>query len=234
VIAKKVASLWEDPNIVETWNRRSEFQVCESAAYFFDKTPEMARRGYQLTEQDVLMARVRTTGRVEQTFTIHGERFHVLDVGGQRRERQKWQYCMKQVSAVVFVASLSDYELTLVEDEKTNRLEEAVGLFAEVCSMVELQGAAMILLLNKPDEFKARLQHKPLREVDASYLGPEDFDSSVEWVRKRFQHVYPHKDGSDGSSLDIHVLSATQDTAFSAFFDEVARNIITHQRGPQE
>lgn len=43
----------------------------------------------------------------------------MYDVGGQRTERRKWIGCFEDVRAVLFVVSLSGYDMTLVEDPST-------------------------------------------------------------------------------------------------------------------
>jgi len=43
----------------------------------------------------------------------------LVDVGGQRSERRKWIQCFDDVRAVLFVAALSGYDMTLFEDGTT-------------------------------------------------------------------------------------------------------------------
>jgi hypothetical protein len=50
---------------------------------------------YIPTEQDMLRARVKTTGISEIEFIIDGTKFKMVDVGGQRSERKKWIHCFQ-------------------------------------------------------------------------------------------------------------------------------------------
>jgi hypothetical protein len=58
----------------------------------------------------------------------------MYDVGGQRNERKKWIHCFDDVTAVIFVASLSEYDQVLYEDNTVNRMDEAVTLFADIAN----------------------------------------------------------------------------------------------------
>lgn len=48
--------------------------------------------------------------------------FHLLlrmfDVGGQRSERKKWIHCFEGVTAIIFIVAMSEYDLTLAEDQE--------------------------------------------------------------------------------------------------------------------
>jgi guanine nucleotide-binding protein subunit alpha len=42
----------------------------------------------------------------------------LVDVGGQRSERRKWIYCFADVSSVLFVVALNEYDQVLSEDPR--------------------------------------------------------------------------------------------------------------------
>jgi guanine nucleotide-binding protein G(i) subunit alpha len=42
----------------------------------------------------------------------------MFDVGGQRSERKKWIHCFEGVTAIIFIVALSEYDLTLAEDQE--------------------------------------------------------------------------------------------------------------------
>ena len=69
------------------------------------------------TDQDILRSRVRTTGITETTFKVGDLTYKLIDVGVQRSERRKWIHCFENVTALVYLVSLSDYDQMLHEDE---------------------------------------------------------------------------------------------------------------------
>jgi len=56
----------------------------------------------------------------------------MFDVGGQRDERRKWIQCFNDVTAIIFVAAASSYNLVLREDVTQNRVQESLELFASI------------------------------------------------------------------------------------------------------
>lgn len=60
-------------------------------------------------------------GIVVDKYVIEGTTFEMYDVGGQRNERKKWIHCFDNVTAVIYVAALSEYNQGMFEDANTNR-----------------------------------------------------------------------------------------------------------------
>lgn len=170
-----IKTIWNDPGFQLTWKQRANFQVQDSLRYYVEEIDRIAQNGYIPNEADILRSRVRTTGIQEESYTIDGVEFVMFDVGGQRNERKKWIHCFDQVTAVIFVAAMSEYNQTLYEDNSVNRIEEALALFEEVCNSKWFKQTAMILFLNKSDLFKEKLFEFPLKEPGVrfdDYTGP--------------------------------------------------------------
>jgi hypothetical protein len=96
------------------------------------------KKDFLPNNQDILRSRVRTSGIVEAEYNINGVRVAMFDVGGQRNERKKWIHCFDNVTAVIFVAAISEYDQVLYEDSRTNRQDEAVQVSLDEIDMKEL------------------------------------------------------------------------------------------------
>ena len=133
-VADAIRGLWKDPGIREAVSRSREFQLNDSAIYYFNAIDRMCSTGYMPTDQDILRSRVKTTGITETTFRVGELTYKLFDVGGQRSERKKWIHCFENVTALVFLVSLSEYDQMLYEDESVNRMQEALTLFDSICN----------------------------------------------------------------------------------------------------
>lgn len=60
-------------------------------------------------------------------------KFKLFDVGGQRSERRKWINCFENVTALLFLVAISEYDQSLYEDESINRMQESLALFDSIC-----------------------------------------------------------------------------------------------------
>lgn len=121
-VADAIRNLWRDPAVKEAVRRSREFQLNDSAVYYFNSIDRMSQMGYLPTDQDILRSRVKTTGITETTFKVGELTYKLFDVGGQRSERKKWIHCFENVTALVFLVSLSEYDQMLYEDESVVRI----------------------------------------------------------------------------------------------------------------
>uniref|UniRef100_A0A0A9Z878 Guanine nucleotide-binding protein G(O) subunit alpha n=1 Tax=Lygus hesperus TaxID=30085 RepID=A0A0A9Z878_LYGHE len=181
------------------------------------------RNGYIPTEQDVLRSRVRTTGIVENEFTIESNSFKMFDVGGQRNERKKWIHCFENVTAVIFVAAISEYDQKLYEDESVNRMVEALNLFEEICNSRWFHNTSIILFLNKRDIFNVKIQKTRLSTFFPDFPGP-DYDpvAAQEWIREQFEAC----NKNPSKHIYSHITCATDTTNIAAVFNAVKDIVI--------
>ena len=100
------------------------------------------------------------------------------------------------------MVAMSEYDQTLKEDGKTNRMAESIKLFSTVCNNLWFEKAAMILFLNKKDVFDEKIKHSPLTKCFPQYEGgeeaimysPEQFVSEefVKQVKSQSRGIYRH------------------------------------------
>ncbi|XP_027817632.1 guanine nucleotide-binding protein subunit alpha-12 isoform X1 [Ovis aries] len=158
-----LSALWGDSGIREAFSRRSEFQLpCvrryedlvmmgESVKYFLDNLDRIGQLNYFPSKQDILLARKATKGIVEHDFVIKKIPFKMVDVGGQRSQRQKWFQCFDGITSILFMVSSSEYDQVLMEDRRTNRLVESMNIFETIVNNKLFFNVSIILFLNKTD-----------------------------------------------------------------------------------
>ncbi|XP_026530813.1 guanine nucleotide-binding protein subunit alpha-11-like isoform X2 [Notechis scutatus] len=124
--AEAIKRLWEDPGIQECYRRRREYQLSDSAKYFLSDLERIAMPSFVPNEQDVLRVRIPTTGIIEYPFVLQKVPFRMVDVGGQRSERRKWIHCFDNVTSIIFLVALSEYDQVLAEshNEDPNKMSK--------------------------------------------------------------------------------------------------------------
>jgi hypothetical protein len=73
-------------------------------------------------------------------------------------------------------------------------------VFRELCESEVLQGAAVILFLNKRDIFAKKIKRTPLTVCFADYKGANDYKPTSQYIRNQFvgmklkkkRKIYPH------------------------------------------
>lgn len=194
VLGDAIKALWADAGIQAVWERRNEFQIIESVKYYFDRIDVIKMQDYLPSKDDILYSRVRTSGIVTERYVIDNQEFEMYDVGGQRNERKKWIHCFDGVTAVIFVAALSEYDQNLFEDATANRMIEAIDLFADICNNSVFSNSAMILFLNKVDLFDEKIKKKNIKDFFPDFNGVAgDSKSGQDFFMKKFEAVNKNK-----------------------------------------
>ncbi len=152
---RHVKFLWADEGFQICFQRSNEYQLIDSAQYFFERIDEIKNFNYVPNDQDILRCRVLTTEITETRFQVGKSaekvHFHMFDVGGQRDQRRKWIQCFNDVTAIIFVVACSSFDIALREDRSQNRLKESIELFSLVWDNRFLKTVSIILFLNKQD-----------------------------------------------------------------------------------
>jgi len=79
-----------------------------------------------------------------------------VDVAGQRSERRKWLHCFDNVTAIIYLTAIDEYDSFLEEDDNISRLNESLSLWSEVTGSQYFKPHAWILFLNKSDSLKKK------------------------------------------------------------------------------
>jgi len=225
-MAEKVKITWKDPGIQDTYKRRNEYQLMDSAEYVFQNIDRFASPDFVPTEQDVLRVRARTTGIIETSFVIKETKFRMVDVGGQRSERKKWIHCFEDVTAIIYCVALNEYDMKLFEDEHVNRMAESLELFEEISNSKWFTKTAIILFLNKSDLFKEKVQHVPLSVFFRDYTVPaaQMYEHGIEFIQGKFIEA----NRNPNKKIFAHVTCATDTENVKVVFD-AAKEIIISQ-----
>ncbi|XP_050297802.1 G protein alpha q subunit-like [Anthonomus grandis grandis] len=187
-----IADLWSDSGVQECYDRRREYQLTDSAKYYLSDLPRIRDPDYLPTEQDILRARAPTTGILEYPFDLDSIIFRMVDVGGQRSERRKWIHCFENVTSIIFLVALSEYDQILFESENENRMEESKALFKTIICYPWFQNSSIILFLNKKDLLEEKIMTSHLVDYFPDFDGPkQDHISAREFILKGYLKENP-------------------------------------------
>ncbi|GAA6007824.1 hypothetical protein JCM11491_003978 [Sporobolomyces phaffii] len=225
-VARAIACLWNDSLTREVVRNSFRFQLNDSTTYFFDNLSRISSPTFCPTDQDILRTRVRSTGIVEEVFTVDGVKLLVVDVGGQRSERKKWLNCFEDCRLLIFVAAISEYDQFLYEDETQPRMSETLMLWESIATSIFLRKCGFVLFLNKIDLLEEKIRSNPdsVRGYLPDYLGPTD---DLESIKKYFLAKFTALNPSNDRSLFVHFTCATDTTSIRPILAAVMEAVLT-------
>ncbi|KAJ3246964.1 guanine nucleotide-binding protein subunit alpha [Chytriomyces hyalinus] len=223
--ADAVKLLWADTGVQYCWTRRSEFHITDTAAYFMNDVARFCDEEFEVTDQDILNTRIITMNVTETRFQVESLIFRVFDVGGQRGERRKWARYFEDVSALIYVAALGQFDQMCVEDDSMNRattVMESINLFASISSNPIFKQTPIILFMNKTDVFEEKLASRNVSEFFPDFAGKNTVKEAGNFFLAKFLMVnkYPEK------PMYMYLTCATNTAKIRSVLETVRKIII--------
>jgi len=223
---KKILELFNSEPFQAVFAKRAEYWVLDSYEYYIDNLERFCEEDFTPTDDDCIMARIRTTGIVvtELEQRIIQEReyepdkllYQVVDVGGQRNERKKWIHCFDDVRAILFIENLAGYHQVLFEDNTKNRMRESLELFEKMTNTKQFAETPIFLFLNKKDLFSKMIQQVDLSVEFPEYTGGCDALAALDFIKAEFEKCCP-----DGKKVMIEVVAACVRAEIRSAFQQV-------------
>eukprot|EP00474_Spongospora_subterranea_P008626 CRZ09084.1 hypothetical protein [Spongospora subterranea] len=185
------SSLLNDSLLWRAFELRSLFQISDAVPYFFDRISVIGSPHYIPSNDDILHARLRTSGIVDSIVHIQQVPVRLLDVGGQRNERRKWMRCFSGCHALLYVVAISEFDQVLYEHNTKNRLIESLEVFAEIVQSGYIQSCPIFLFLNKKDLFLQKIGLIDLNVCWEDYSGGKDARAAMKFIAHKFIDAVP-------------------------------------------
>ena len=165
---------------------------------------------YEPTQEDILLRRQKTIGLyymqyIEDVCNDKGfketRNYLLIDSGGQRSERKKWQPVFNNTFAVFYFVGLSDINLTLYEDNLENRMAESLIVFESICNEPSLMHAPIFLFFTKTDVLKEKIKYG---------LKPIEFFENILTFYPELQHKPQQLDNAKDSTNTTPSFNTTE------------------------
>ncbi|ESP03108.1 hypothetical protein LOTGIDRAFT_137888 [Lottia gigantea] len=217
-------NLWNDNGIRTAFDRRREFQLGDSLLYFANNLDRIGQLNYIPTKDDILLSRKATKGIIEKILHIRGVPFMFIDVGGQRSQRQKWFQCFEGITSILFLASSSEFDQVLMEDRKTNRMQESCFIFETIINNKSFVNVSVILFLNKMDLLTEKVKAVNISDYFPDFQGDPH---NIENVKTFLLRMFDSRRRDKAKPLFHHFTTAIDTKNIERVFRDV-RDTILH------
>ncbi|KAF8150073.1 guanine nucleotide binding protein, alpha subunit [Crassisporium funariophilum] len=216
-----IQELWSHPTVKGLITKR-RLKLDEWSEFFLRDISRVASPEYVPTTDDILHARIQTMGVAEHIFdvNIHGKSvtWHLFDVGGARGQRHSWVPYFDDANAIIFVAPVSAFDQYLEEDPRTNRIDDSLQLFTQICSNA--------LLKNKTDLLRSKLDSglKVRKYITSFGERHNDYETVVQYFRAHFLQVH-RRNNENRRVLYTHFTSVVDTKATQRIIGNVRDSI---------
>eukprot|EP01102_Stenamoeba_stenopodia_P013924 TRINITY_DN4574_c0_g1_i1.p1 TRINITY_DN4574_c0_g1~~TRINITY_DN4574_c0_g1_i1.p1 ORF type:complete len:355 (-),score=53.82 TRINITY_DN4574_c0_g1_i1:131-1195(-) len=227
-MASKIERLWGDSSIIEAYDRWAQLNPSETAevSHFFYSIHRLVG-DFLVTEEDCIMANVRSTRVEDQEFGFVNSHLRLVDGTGCRGRPKKWMHCFQNVLAVVFFVALAEFDLPLPEDPCVFRLWKELKNFKTMADCEGFAKCAIIVILNQKDIFEEKLRTgASLQKVFPEYQGSTAEDA-INFVRDKFvsqstsgRDIYTNYTNARSVEYVKLIFAAVQNVLLGARFED--------------
>ncbi|KDR77973.1 hypothetical protein GALMADRAFT_138132 [Galerina marginata CBS 339.88] len=186
-VAHALRSLLLDAAVQEALRRRHEFNLKDSATYFFEAIERVSAISYLPTDSDILHCEKNETTITETIFKANQSTYKLTTLTYQ--QAQTWIHYLDNVKALVFVVSLKEYDHLF---DGVNRLKVAQNEFFLICNWRLFILTPLVLLLNDADAFAEKLPSSPLIDYFLDYHGDNSYEDACAYIVGRFVTLNRH------------------------------------------
>ncbi|KIJ96986.1 hypothetical protein K443DRAFT_633416 [Laccaria amethystina LaAM-08-1] len=226
-----IARLWNDPAVQQSL-RSADIALEEQPGFFLDQAERITEEEYKPKPEDVLKARVITTGPEEHVIRAeaaneNAREWTIYDVGGHRSQRAAWAQFFDDVNIIIFLAPMSGFNQVLAEDESINRLTDSLRLWQEICSNKVLASVEFVIFLNKFDILESKLKSGiQFSQFVTSYVGkPNEPKPVARYMLDVFVGIH-HQHSSKKRKVHPHVTCAVDTRATSTVISRIREIIL--------
>jgi len=239
----KIRKLWRDPALKRAWKESSSYQLqMVHLDYLMDNLERIASDDYVPNNEDMLRARQRTTGEQTISFTIEQNIWELIDVGGQRPERTKWEKIITshEINAIVWFAALDEYNMASVEEKDKTKMQISRQVFSEVLNSEAVKSRphiTLLLFLNKIDLLKVKLSNEkdrkefitefPEFEENLTSLTEKTEEGEISIACESVKNSFTRY--SNGPVIHTHYTCALDTSLMEAVFNEVRKTIFDNR-----
>lgn len=185
-------TLWNHVYSKNTVNDRSftHYDCADTVEYFLDRLGIISAAGYVPSLTDVFRCCDPKRGIVDTGFEVMGNSFALVKTDQPLESFKKWIHCFEhRVSAVVFVASLADYDVPSDSNPSQTKMEMAFELFSAVSSIrwhsQHFPEVPIVLFFNKRDVFETKLRSGSFQTFFPTYRGHR-VEDAIEFIEELF------------------------------------------------
>jgi len=225
-------AIWACPEIKDAVElsfkqHQERLQLQTNDPYFLNCLDKIFAEDYLPSDEDMLKMRRATSGSNEINFKYEGNEWNIVDVGGQVHERHSWTEKADDLSGLVYIISLSDYDQYSQDTRQVNKfIDDSIGSMLKVMNLEQIQDIPVVILLNKKDIFKKKISMGTnIKGAFPSYSGSEDdWYESLEYIKGYIKKEIK-KEVKHNTAVELLVTTATDQELMKTMIQEIIHAI---------